>query len=144
VKCRAARRLQKLLGRRGAILTCYGLVWLLYGYAQLVTPQVDQRGLTMLLQLMPLDAWAWAWIAAGFVALVCAWAPPGRDAPAFLSLVLIVVPWTATYLVSWLSGDFPRGWVAAAVWAVITVPVLVVAGWPEPPRRKRAEQPYES
>lgn len=143
MKCRAARWLRRRLGRRGAILTSYGLVWLLYGYAQLVTPQVDQRGLALLLRLMPLEAWAWCWIAAGAVALVCAWAPPGRDAAAFLALVLIVVPWTATYLVAWLSGEYPRGWVAAAVWAVISVPVLVVAGWPEPPRRKRAGPPYE-
>ncbi|MER6778509.1 MULTISPECIES: hypothetical protein [unclassified Streptomyces] len=143
MRCRAVRRLRRRLGRRGAILTSYGLVWLLYGYAQLVTPQVDQRGLALLLRLMPLDAWAWCWIAAGAVALVCAWAPPGRDAAAFLALVLIVVPWTATYLVAWLAGGYPRGWVAAAVWAVITVPVLVVAGWPEPPRRKRAVEPYE-
>ncbi|MFI8499476.1 hypothetical protein ACIGFK_13405 [Streptomyces sp. NPDC085524] len=140
---RAARRLRRRLGRRGAILTSYGLVWLLYGYAQLVTPQPDQRGLALLLRLMPLDAWAWGWIVAGTVALVYAWAPPGQDAAAFLALVLIVVPWTATYLVAWLSGGYPRGWVAAAVWTVITVPVLVVAGWPEPSRRKRAEPPYE-
>lgn len=143
MRCRAVRRLKRQLGRRGTILTCYGIVWLLYGYGQLISPQVDQRGLAMLLRLMPLDVWAWCWIAAGVIAVVCAWAPPGRDAAAFLALVLIVVPWTATYLVAWLSGDSPRAWVAAAVWAVITVPVLVVAGWPEPPRRKRAEPPYE-
>ena len=31
------------------------------------------------------------------------------------------------------------GLVAAAIWTVITVPVMVVAGWPEPLRAKRAE-----
>lgn len=144
MRCRAVRWLGQRLGRRGAILTCYGLVWVLYGYGQLVTPQPDQRGLGLVLSLRPLDFWGWCWIAAGVVALVCAWAPSGRDAAAFLVLPVVVVPWMASYLVAWITGDSPRAWVAAAVWAVITVPVLVVAGWQEPPRAKRAEPPYES
>lgn len=132
-----------MLGRRGAILSCYGAVWTLYGVAQLTTPQQDLRGLTLLLDVAPLKFWACGWLIAGAIAIVCAWAPPGRDAAAFLALPLVVMPWMASYLVTWLLGEFPRGWVAAAVWAAITVPVLVVAGWPEPPRRKRAEPPYE-
>lgn len=137
------RRLSRQLGRRGAILSCYGTVWTLYGVAQLTSPQPDQRGLGLLLNVAPLQLWACAWLLAGITALVCAWAPPGRDAAAFLALPLVVVPWMASYLVTWILGDFPRGWVAAAVWTAITVPVLVVAGWQEPPRRKRAEPPYE-
>lgn len=144
MRCTLLRRLKRKLGRRGAILTCYGAVWTLYGTAQLLTPSSDQRGLGVLLNIAPLTAWACAWIVAGLIALACAWAPPGRDAPAFLALPLVVVPWMASYLVTWAMGDFPRGWVAAAVWTAITVPVLVVAGWPEPPRGKRAEPPYES
>lgn len=144
MRCRAVQRLRRRLGRRGAILTCYGLVWLLYGYGQLVMPQPDQRGLSLMLQRIPLDVWGVAWIVAGVIAVVCAWAPPGRDAAGFVSLVLIVVPWAAGYLASWLLGDYPRGWIAAAVWTAIAVPVLVVLGWPEPPRRKRADPPYES
>lgn len=143
MRCKQLRRLRRQLGRRGAILSCYGLVWILYGFAQITTPQPDQRGLHILLKIMPLERWGWAWIVAGLVAVVCAWAPPGRDAAAFLLLPLIVVPWMSSYLITWLLGDYPRGWVAAAVWAVITVPVLVVAGWPEPPRCKKAEPPYE-
>lgn len=99
------------LGRRGTILSSYGLVWLLYGFGQLTTPQPDQRGLQLVLSLQPLEFWGWCWIAAGIVALICAWAPPGRDAAAFLLLPLVVVPWTVSYLAAWLSGDFPAaGW----------------------------------
>lgn len=144
MRCRAVRRLCRRLGRRGTILTCYGLVWMLYGFGQLVTPQPDQRGLQLVLSIRPLEFWGWCWIAAGLVALVTAWAPPGRDAAAFYVLPLPVMAWTASHLAAWITGDSPRGWVAAAVWAVITVPVLVVAGWSEPPRVKRAEPPYES
>lgn len=140
---RAARHLMRQLGRRGAILTSYGLVWVLYGYGLLVIPLPDQRGLRTLLNLMPLSAWAWCWIGAGIVALVCAWAPPGRDTAAFFVLPLPAAAWMATHFAAWLLDDVPRAWVATAVWAVITAPVLVVAGWPEPPRAKRAEPPYE-
>lgn len=143
MQCALARRLKLRLGRRGAILLCYGTVWTAIGWGQIVQPQPDQRGLKLLLDILPLPVWGSLWIAAGLIAVVCAWAPPGRDAPAFLALPLIVVPWMASYFAAWLFGDFPRGWAASAVWAAITVPVLVVAGWQEPPRRKRAEPPYE-
>lgn len=142
MRCRAARRLAKILGRRGAILLSYGTVWALYGYGQLTQPQPDQRGVRLALDLMPLDAWGWAWIATGAVAIVSAWLPQGADAAGFCCLVLIVLPWMTSYLLSWWPlGEFPRGWVAAAIWGVIAVPVIVVAGWREPPRPKRVEGP---
>lgn len=140
---RAVRRLRRQLGRRGTILSCYGIVWILYGFGQLVTPQPDQRGLQYALYVAPLEVWAWLWIVVGVIAMTCAWAPPGRDAAGFIALVLIVVPWMVTYLAAWMAGDLPRGWVAAAIWMLICIPIMVVAGWPEPPRRKRAEAPYE-
>ncbi|MGW5633958.1 hypothetical protein [Streptomyces sp. NPDC003832] len=131
----------RTLGRRGAILLSYGTVWALYGYAQIVSPQPDQRGLTLAIEVLPLDMWGWLWIAAGCIAVFAAWLPQGVDWPGFLALPLIVLPWMTSYLVAWIVGDFPRGWVAALVWAVIAVPVLVVAGWREPPRVKRVSHP---
>lgn len=133
-----------MLGRRGAILLSYGFVWTIIGYGQISTPQADQRGLTVLLSVMPLQAWGWCWVAAGLVAASAAFLPQGRDAPGFVALVLIVLPWMLGYLISWWPlGVFPRGWIAAAVYGALTLPVVVVAGWREPPRRKRAEPPYE-
>lgn len=139
MRCRAARRLMRMLGRRGAILLSYGTVWALYGYGQLVSPQPDQRGLTLATQVLPLHVWGWLWIATGILALGAAFVPQGVDWFGFVALVLIVLPWMLSYLVSWLLGDFPRGWVAAAVWAVIAIPVIVAAGWREAPRPKRVE-----
>jgi hypothetical protein len=135
----AVRRLGRLLGRRGAILASYGTMWALYGYGQLISPQPDQRGLTLATQMLPLHVWGWLWIATGLIAIASSWMPQGVDWPGFLALPLIVLPWMLSYLTSWLQGDFPRGWVAAAVWAVVAVPVIVVAGWREAPRPKRLE-----
>ncbi|MFJ5967872.1 hypothetical protein [Streptomyces sp. NPDC093060] len=134
---RVARRLGRALGRRGAILLCYGTVWALYGYGVLISPQPNQLGLNLAIQLLPLQVWGVLWIIAGVIALVSAWLPSGFDWPGFLALPVIVLPWMTSYFVAWLQGDFTRGWIAAAVWAAIAVPVLVVAGWPEPPRVKR-------
>lgn len=136
---RVARRLSRMLGRRGAILLCYGVVWAIIGYGQITSPAPDLRGLRLLLQMMPLDVWGCLWVVSGLIAIVSAWLPQGRDWPGFLALPLMVLPWTVSYLLAWIIGDFPRGWVAAVVWGAIAAPVLVVAGWREPPRPKRLE-----
>ena len=128
-----------MLGRRGAILLCYGIVWAIIGYGQITSPAPDLRGLRLLLQTMPLDAWGWIWVASGLIAIVSAWLPQGRDWPGFLALPLMVLPWMVSYLLAWIIGDYPRGWVATVVWGAIAAPVLVVAGWREPPRPKRLE-----
>lgn len=141
---RVVRGAARMLGRRGTILGAYGTVWMLIGYGQIAEPQPDQRGLTLLLGLMPLWAWGCLWITAGLVAVVCAWLPQGVDVAGFVALMAIVLPWMLGYLVSWWPmGVFPRGWVAAVVWFAITVPVGVVAGWREAPPPKRFEQAHE-
>lgn len=133
---RAARRLGRALGRRGTILGCFGTVWALYGYALVTTPP-DTSAFRVLLLLWPLHVWGWLWIAAGCVAMITAWFPARLDAAGFGALVLIVVPWMLSNLLSWWPlRDNPRGWIGALIWGAITVPVLVVAGWPEPARPK--------
>lgn len=112
----AVRRLGGMLGRRGAILLSYGTVWALYGYGQIISPQPDQRGLTLAVQMWPLHVWGSLFITAGLMAAVAAWLRQGADWFGFVALVLIVLPWMLSYLASWVLGDFPRGWVAAAVW----------------------------
>src|SRR4051812_46706591 len=136
---RIVRRLSRLLGRRGAILLSYGVVWAIIGYGQITSPAPDLRGLRLLLQMMPLDAWGWIWVTSGLIAIISAWLPQERDWPGFLALPLMVLPWAVSYLLAWIIGDFPRGWVAAVVWGAIAAPVLVTAGWREPPRPKRLE-----
>ncbi|WP_371670035.1 hypothetical protein OG985_21785 [Streptomyces sp. NBC_00289] len=129
----AVRRLRQQLGRRGALLTLKGTITTLYGCAQLVTPQPDQRGLCLLLHLMPLRAWAGLWVAAGITALVCAWLRPRVDWPGFCAVWAITAAWSGSYLVSWWPlGEYPRGWVAAIIWAAFGGVCLVAIGWREP------------
>lgn len=136
---RVARRLSRMLGRRGAILLSYGAVWSLYGYGLLIAPRANLIGLDLALQLLPQAVWAWLWIGVGLVALVSAFLSQGVDWLGFLAMPTIALAWIVSYLEAWLVGDFPRGWVAAAIWTAIAVPVIVVAGWREPGRPKRVE-----
>lgn len=128
----AAHRAARRVGRRGAVLTLKGIMALLYGYGLLVQPIQDTRGVRLLLQLMPLQAWAWTWVAAGSVAIVCAWLRPGRDWPGFAAIYLIVSPWSLAYLTSWWLYGNPRGWAAAVIWAAFGGVAAICAAWPEP------------
>jgi hypothetical protein len=138
------RRLRRQLGRRGAFLLCFGTAWGLIGYGQITAPPADQRGLKLLTDVLPLQAWGWCWLTAGLVAFMSAWLRQGWDWPGFLALPLVVMPWIISYLVAWGQGLFPRGWVVSALYGALAVGIFVVAGWREPPRPKRAEPPYES
>lgn len=132
-------RARRRLGRRGAFLGCFGAVWVLYGTGLLVQPVPDTRGLRHVLALAPMNVWAWCWIVAGAVAVVAAWKPGGADWPGFAALTVMVVPWALSPALAWVGGEYPRGWIAAAIWAALGVGCAVVAGWPEPPGTRKHE-----
>lgn len=138
----AARRLTRRLGRRGAILTLKGTITGLYGFGLLFDPIPDPRGLCLLLSLMPLRAWALLWIAAAATALVCAWLRPRFDWPGYCAVWGITAAWAGAYLVSWWPlGEYPRGWIAAVIWAAFGGVCLVVIGWDEPARSEHLREP---
>jgi hypothetical protein len=140
----AVARLRQRLGRRGAFLGGMGVMWLLYGYGLLVEPVVSTASYRLLLHVMPMDAWAVAWIAAGSIALVCAWGRPPFDWPGFAALYLTAVPWGLSSLMSWQPlGDNPRGWIGAAIWVALGGAISTVVGWPEPPREERGGEHAE-
>jgi hypothetical protein len=129
----AAVRLAHRLGRRGAVLSLKGLMAGLYGYGILVQPIVDRSGLRLVLAVMPITWWGWAWVLAGVTAIVCAWRRQGWDWVGFTAIYLVVVPWSLSYLAAWaVYGTTPRGWVAAAIWAAFGGVTAVCAAWPEP------------
>jgi hypothetical protein len=131
--CAAARRTARRLGRRGAVLALKGVMCTVYGYSLLVQPPADTRGIRLLLDLMPLHWWAWAWIAAGCTAVVSAWLPQGRDWPGYPAVYAVAAPWSLGSLASWWLYDNPRGWAGAVVWGAFCGVALIVAEWPEPP-----------
>ncbi|MFE9936306.1 hypothetical protein [Streptomyces hirsutus] len=140
----AVRRLTQRLGRRGALLTLKGIMATGYGSGQIVQPTGDPQGLALLLKAMPLDRWGWVWIAAGVLALVCAWLQQPHDWPGFLGIWVIATPWAMAYLLSWWPlGESPLGWVVALIFGAAGAVCLVAIGWDDPPRA-RSEPPRET
>lgn len=132
--CRAARRARHRLGRRGAVLSLKGTMAVLYGYAQMVAPAPDTRGIRVLLWLLPAHGWAAVWIVAGLVAMASAWLRQGADRFGFAAIMLVAEPWALANLLSWGLYDNARGWIGGLIWAAFGGVAAIAAAWPEPPR----------
>jgi hypothetical protein len=130
---RAAALLARRVGRRGAVLSCKGVMCLLYGWSQVVDPP-PQAGIRLLTHLMPQTAWGWVWITIGLIALGSAIVRQGRDWIAFAAVYLIASAWGGSYLASWWLYDNPRGWAGGIVFAAFGGVAAITADWPEPVR----------
>lgn len=132
---------RRRLGRRGALLSLFGALYLLYGYGLLAEPLVSTVSFELVLRLWSLHTWGWLWVAAGAAAVCCAWLPAGRDWLGFAALYPMATAWGLSSFVSWLTrDDNPRGWVGAAIWVVLGGVITVGAGWPEPGRASPARK----
>ncbi|MBZ6102665.1 hypothetical protein ACH4NO_17825 [Streptomyces olivaceus] len=144
--CRAARRLQKKLGRRGAFLAILGVGQTCWGISFLVDPPGD-HGLTLLTSVCSLRHWAWLWIGCGIGTLAAALVKVGRDWLGFLAALAPPTVWALAYTVAVITGDYSRGgfvaiWyltshVGVIMWAA-TVPEYSVPPAPRPRRGKAA------
>lgn len=128
------RRVARRVGHRGALLILLGTIALLYGVSLVTTPPVpNPPGLRLLLGVMGLHGWGATLAAAGAIAVLCAPLPPGRDWPGFAVLVLVWMPWSLSFLVSWWPAhENPRGWVSAIVFIAFAGVPAVGATWEEP------------
>jgi hypothetical protein len=134
------------VGHRGALLVLLGTIALGYGISLITTPPTPHPpGLHLLLGVMGLRGWGVTLAAAGAVAVVCAPLRSGRDWPGFAVLVLVWLPWSLSFFVSWWpDGSNPRGWVSAIVFIAFAGVPAVGATWeerePEPPARVRSTE----
>lgn len=126
---RAARR----VGHRGAVLFLLGIIALLYGVSLITTPPIpNPPGLHLLLGIMGLHAWGATLTAGGVIAIACSPLKQGRDWPGFAALVLVWIPWSLSFFVSWWpDGSNPRGWVSALVFIAFAAVPAVCATWEE-------------
>ena len=130
-------------GRRGAILTLIGVVWIGMGVSILITPPSE------IYYLISIGSWprALVWILTGCVALWYARKPQGEDALGFLALYLMPAYRVVAYVVGMINyliepdlgtGGSARAIVQVLTWLTIMVLVSVIAGWSEPePRATR-------
>ncbi|MFG3127320.1 hypothetical protein ACGFZU_06420 [Streptomyces tendae] len=144
--CRAARRLRKKLGRRGAFLVIIGIGKTCYGLSFLVTPP-GNHGLQLLTRVCDLRHWSWLWIICGIVTFASAFLRIGRDGLGFMAALIPPTVWAIAYTVAVITGDYSRGgfvaiWyltshVGVICWAA-TVPEYSVPPAPRPRRGKAA------
>lgn len=145
MKCRALRRAQKHLGRRGAFLLILGIGKTCWGIGFIVAPQENTLGLQLLTDVCSLRHWAWLWIVAGVITFSSAFLRIGRDKLGFIAALAPPSVWAVAYIVAVIDG-YTRGafvavWyltshVAVICWAA-TVPEYSV---PPMPRRARKRE----
>jgi hypothetical protein len=143
MRCAAARRLKRHLGRRGTFLLILGVGKTCWGAGFIVEPQQNPQGLELLTDVCPLHCWAWLWIGSGLITAGSAFLRVGRDGFGFAVALVPPAVWAIAYAAAVVSGTYPRGlWVAiwyltshvgVILWAA-TVPEHSV---PPPPRRAR-------
>jgi len=80
--------------------------------------------------VMPMPAWAALWGGVGALTGVGAGWRPARPW-AFATAALVKATWGMVYLVGWLAGDMPRGYLSAAIWCTFAAVVLIISAWPE-------------
>jgi hypothetical protein len=126
-------RLRCRIGRRGAALLAFAFIDLVIGWLLLDPQSRLIPSYRAVFAVAPPVVWALLWIGAGLIVGVHAFLRV--DKFGFAAAILIKLLWALGLMASWLAYHAPRGWVGAATWVVLAGLVLIIAGWPEPPRR---------
>lgn len=129
------RALPRRIGRRGAYLAGHGVLALAYGYALSIAatlPAERMEVYTLIVEVMPLIAWAWTWAAIGVLSVIAALIKP-LDRFAFAGQMVVSMLWTLGFgLVEFVNDTVPpRTWVVGLLFAALASGHAVVAGWPE-------------
>jgi hypothetical protein len=117
---------------RDAFLMLIGALSLLLGYAYGVAhiPKNVHTALYTATLILPLKAYAAAWIASGVYCVVAGLS--ARHIGGFTAAVLMPTVWGAVYMIGWVNGDTGRGWVTACIFWALAGAVYCVSGLVDP------------
>lgn len=126
------QRLAKRVGRRGAALLVFGVLYVLSGLPLLAQPA------HIPVHIFELRGWALAFVASGVVAWMSAFRQHAKaDKLGFVGLLLVGWLWTVYCVFSSILHVlnpvfFPNLWGESIQVAVLMCLVMVCSGWPEP------------
>lgn len=130
-----AVKLTRRIGRRGASLLFFSLLDLVYGFSLIVPERATRLNplFVYLTRVMPLAAWGAAWSAVGVVLLLSAFSADDRAGFGVAAF------WKVLWGLLTLASGIPRAYVSAVIWVALAGFILVLSGWPEPPRTRKDE-----
>lgn len=128
-------RTARHIGRRGAFLITFGVIFALIG-ANLAegVPKGTRDSYALALDLAPLDVYGAAWILCGLTAITAAVLRDKWHWIGFAALTAISTLWTVVWLAAWLHGDADRGYQGAIIYASLALASQLVAGLVDPLR----------
>lgn len=138
-------------GRRRAALCLFGILWVAVGISVLTTARARFTPIDdpTILSLMDRREWGWMWMVCAAVAIFCGLFRNryrALDEWGFNALLIPPMVWMLAYVwaeIAWLAtaGQIGRsnGWIGAVIYTVISLAILMIAGWPDPADEVRKE-----
>ena len=129
-----ARRLTWRIGRRGAVLILFGIVYVFLGIGYMgPLPETTTDQLVLALNWgMPIQFWGACWLGVGILGLINAFYPPGKDSYGFITMGLMAYLWSAFLIVGWVQYQPPRALILGFLMASFGAALTIIAGWAEP------------
>lgn len=121
------------IGHRGGFLILLGLAFISYGLGLQFLP--FHGGVNLILTL---HQWEWLWIFSGVFLIGRSWG--NRDKVAYGVAAFVSAWWSARWFWLWLFHNALHAWAISALWAVITLMILLVSTWPEARCRLRRKE----
>lgn len=130
------------IGRRGAVLLTYGILWIVVGLGVYGSAGIGQG---LLHELIPSQVRGALWVGTGLLAVVYAWRPRGMsDALGFAALYLApairVLSYGVATILAALPGHHPgaydNAWRFLVIYAAMVAGVAITSGWKEPITRR--------
>lgn len=132
------RIIRRLDGPRGGFLLLMSVGYMALSLSYVAGPATASRmkGFAWLPQSIDANELGWAWVAVALLAFAGAWW--GRQCRrienwAFGGLILPPSLWAAVFVIAWVVGEHPTGWITAVSYGLYTSLAWHAASWPNPP-----------
>ncbi len=129
-------RVGRLRSRRALVLLVFGVMFILIGGSylgvedEITASPVAAQSYKTHLALMPLDAWAWAFIGTGTAAVVGGLTR--RQPLGYSALMVMATAWGLEFVGSWIVTGYDRAVIGALLWLGLAAALLIIVGWPDP------------